>query len=440
MNTQFKLKNLTFFPIEAQETHFGTSYVGRSGVVPGYTKELKEAKENYLNNEEIMLIHAKYAKDVISHEVNANRPLAIDGGWQQPRYSFNLEMTVTGHNNHTQTYILNGYTSDRTLSTDSVLTVNSVSVYRLLENTNPANLPGVFSHMQPLDHIHFHHVTEGEEDFHVQIPEVLYDALEMSKIGDFSNNVVDTRSAVSSRYSIPTMKALGIPSYMLSMLVNDSDNKNSRPTQHMPIRDITKTGKVKFGVLAFQLGYTSSAEMPYGIDEMQYEVPKTEFAYTHTVAAHHARTIGAAMSHFLPELAQRKLHFTLDRTEDSQSKMVFHRTDHQFSNTTENISKDLFKEFEENFIDHVMGPISHQGKIPFDLSVQADLNGMTYVGITTDFAPKRYFAYPTFADALVSPLRAVNYEQVTSLAHELQPYVDEMMSEALPGLPWTPGL
>lgn len=451
MNQVFEFKSLTFFPIAAQETHFKTNFVASPLFKEAYIKDLKAPLEEDLELNPTaakMAIHAKHAASVIGRKEKLDSPIDIIGGWDTPRYGFTLEIQLdVGVVRSPRVLVISGYTQDQSLSGNSQLTINSVSTYSVFKSDGTKNILGTFSFMKYVDSFHIHPIQKTGAQYHLQTPSDVYGTFEALELME-TYQVVDVRSNVLTHFA-PSEKALGIAPYYLSELLNDKVSKDKYCSAYRFIQELTRSGHTTLNDLAFKLGYSSSAVLPYDIDTPEKYVPPAISLYADTNPekfmgenqhSRHAKTIGAAMSHFITELGVRTINFTIDRREDSEAKMVFHSMDSLFLTTPDTIRKDHLKDFEEVFLKLVMDPITMDGVVPFDLSVDADLNGVTYIGITLDFGPKRYFAYPTFADALLSPVRIDTHDELKEIAKNLQRYSEELKEEeGVKELPWMPG-
>jgi len=97
----------------------------------------------------------------------------------------------------------------------------------------------------------------------------------------------------------------------------------------------------------------------------------------------------------------------------------------------ENISDHgILRAFETRIIHEVFKLISNDNYMTVDLQVEADIGGVTVVNIAIDADPVTRYVFPTFADALTSPIVTSDKERGNELAEgylEIRKTVDEII-------------
>lgn len=77
----------------------------------------------------------------------------------------------------------------------------------------------------------------------------------------------------------------------------------------------------------------------------------------------------------------------------------------------------------------ILRNLTEEGMISFDLRVICDLTGETTIHLGMDGDPQRSWVFPTFADAMLTPLVTANYEAPSAIAHDFKTMLDVVVEK-----------
>jgi hypothetical protein len=408
---------------------------------------------------------AKIANDVIRPAAQPEQTVEISNGWEAPRLRFLLEIQITDHMGQTKTTYVNGFTSadDRSygnhINPEMPFFINNIATLKQTSLKTPLgnqNYMSLIDSSQVLTNAAYQGAI-GNGTVYSMRPENIIKNMESLSLGDASGEfVLDATAHLSTRGVLnrrannitPTYIANTLDSYLQAARGVDTSNTteiyqatanalmsadldsnefisaitaNRRRTgSNLPDNFFTLDELVRIDPNT--LNVTNVVE--FGNNNM-HAVGSTQMWHGTDATTLFATTLVQALPGYMSNLCVNRLHFrATNKTIDGSISVVVvnikgYNAGLPMVNEAQAITFRLTHE--------LLMSLSHGNQIPFDLDVNCDFLGETWVEVSLGGEPLIPYVFPTFCDSLMAPIVTHQKKQFDGLTNDFTRMVTDLV-------------